>query len=258
MTLLRRWMTLGALLFGLLGFSDGSAMAADPAASAYDFAFTSIEGEPLPLSDFRGQVVLLVNTASRCGFTPQYEDLQAVWERYRERGLVVLGVPSNDFGGQEPGSEAEIKQFCEVNFDVDFPLTSKEQVVGEEAHPFYRWAVEQFGFAAKPRWNFHKYLIGPDGKLADWFATTTKPTAPKVTEAIEAQLAKVAKPASCLSRRSTSDRRGAVPSGSASHRRAPPSCGRRPSSPRSGRSAPGADCRTASCGGGRGSPSRGS
>jgi glutathione peroxidase len=180
-------------LFDLFG---GPAATAEPAESAYDFAFTSIEGEPLPLSDFKGKVVLLVNTASRCGFTPQYEGLQALWERYRERGLVVLGVPSNDFGGQEPGSEAEIKQFCEVNFAVDFPLTSKEHVVGDQAHPFYRWAVTRFGFAAKPRWNFHKYLIGPDGELTDWFATTTKPTAARMTDAIEAQLARVAKPAS--------------------------------------------------------------
>ncbi|MEO3428200.1 glutathione peroxidase [Pelagibius sp. CAU 1746] len=188
------------LLFALLALAagplGGPAAAAEPAASAHDFAFTSIEGQPLPLSQFKGKVVLLVNTASRCGFTPQYEGLQAVWERYRDRGLVVLGVPSNDFGGQEPGSEAEIKQFCEVNFSVDFPLTSKEQVVGEAAHPFYRWAAAQLGFAAKPRWNFHKYLIGPDGALVDWFATTTKPTAAKVTKAIEAQLSRVAQPES--------------------------------------------------------------
>jgi len=205
MTLLRRWTTLAAMIFGLLGFSagatlgvatlSGAAMAGE-AASAHDFAFTSIEGTPLPLADFKGKVVLLVNTASRCGFTPQYTDLQAVWERYRDRGFVVLGVPSNDFGGQEPGSEAEIKQFCEVNFDVDFPLTSKEHVVGDSAHPFYRWAVKQFGFAAKPRWNFHKYLIGPDGELVEWFATPTKPTAEKVIRAIEAQLAKATPAAS--------------------------------------------------------------
>jgi glutathione peroxidase len=171
----------------------GGAKATEPMAnSAYDFSFTSIEGEPLPLSSFKGKVVLVVNTASQCGFTPQYTDLQDVWTRYRERGLVVLGVPSNDFGGQEPGSEAEIKAFCEVNFAVDFPLTTKEQVTGEAAHPFYRWAAGELGFAAKPRWNFHKYLIGPDGKLADWFATTTKPTAPKVVKAIEEQLARIA------------------------------------------------------------------
>ncbi len=180
------------MLFALMTLIAGPAAAADPATSAHDFSFTAIEGGALPLAQYRGKVVLLVNTASQCGFTPQYADLQEVWERYRERGLVVLGVPSNDFGGQEPGSEAEIKQFCEVNFNVDFPLTTKEHVVGDDAHPFYRWAAESLGFAAKPRWNFHKYLIGPEGELADWFSTTTAPTAPKVTRAIEAQLAKAA------------------------------------------------------------------
>jgi glutathione peroxidase len=184
------------LIFALFAFLAGPAAAADSAGSAHDFSFTSIEGQALPLSDFKGKVVLLVNTASRCGFTAQYADLQAVWERYRDRGLVVLGVPSNDFGGQEPGSEAQIKEFCEVNFDVDFPLTSKVHVVGKAAHPFYRWAATQFGFAAKPRWNFHKYLIGPDGQLAEWFATTTKPTSSKVIEAIEAQLDGIPSPAS--------------------------------------------------------------
>jgi glutathione peroxidase len=184
------------LFLAVLAFCAGPAVAADPAVSAYDFEFTAIEGEPLPLSQYRGKVVLLVNTASLCGFTPQYADLQAVWARYRDRGLVVLGVPSNDFGGQEPGSAAEIKQFCEVNYDLDFPLTTKEHVVGDAAHPFYRWAATQLGVAAKPRWNIHKYLIGPDGQLADWFSTVTSPTAPKVTQAIEAQLARLPLPQS--------------------------------------------------------------
>ena len=158
------------------------------AADSHRFSFTSIDGEALPLSSFAGKAVLLVNTASRCGFTPQYDDLQAVWERYRERGLVVLGVPSNDFGGQEPGSEAEIKQFCEVNFAVDFPMTAKTRVRGAEAHPFYRWAAEELGAAAAPKWNFHKYLIAPDGRLVGWFPTRTEPTAEEVTQAIEAAL----------------------------------------------------------------------
>ena len=179
------------MVFAILSFLAGPAAAGDPAGSAHDFSFTAIEGGALPLAQYKGKVVLLVNTASRCGFTPQYEGLQAVWERYRERGLVVLGVPSNDFGGQEPGNEAEIKEFCEVNFSVDFPLTAKEHVVGAEAHPFYRWAADRLGFAAKPRWNFHKYLIGPDGALADWFSTATEPGSAKVTQAIEAQLARV-------------------------------------------------------------------
>jgi len=180
------------LLVALLTFAAGPAAAAGPATSAYDFGFIAIEGGPLPLAQFKGKVVLLVNTASQCGFTPQYADLQAVWERYRDRGLVVLGVPSNDFGGQEPGSEAEIKQFCEVNFDVDFPLTAKERVVGEGAHPFYRWAAQTLGLAARPRWNFHKYLIGADGRLTGWFPTATTPTSAEVTGAIEAQLARAA------------------------------------------------------------------
>jgi len=177
------------VVFAILAFLAGPA-AADPAGSAHDFSFTAIEGGALPLAQYKGKVVLLVNTASQCGFTPQYEGLQALWERYRERGLVVLGVPSNDFGGQEPGSEAEIKEFCEVNFSVDFPLTAKEHVVGAEAHPFYRWAADRLGFEARPRWNFHKYLIGPDGELADWFSTVTKPNSTAVTGAIEVQLAR--------------------------------------------------------------------
>jgi glutathione peroxidase len=167
------------------------ALAAGPAVadpSTHDFAFVSIEGEPLPLASFKGKTVLVVNTASFCGYTRQYAGLQEVWERYRDHGLVVLGVPSNDFGGQEPGTETEIKEFCEVNFDVDFPLTEKEHVVGPAAHPFYRWAAEQLGAAAAPRWNFHKYLIGPDGRLAAWFPTATEPTAPEVVDAIEASI----------------------------------------------------------------------
>ena len=162
----------------------------DAGDSAHVFAFTSIDGEPLPLDRYAGKAVLVVNTASRCGFTHQYADLQALWERYRDRGLIVLGVPSNDCGGQEPGSEAEIKEFCEVNFDIDFPMTSKVHVTGDAAHPFYRWAGDQFGAMAKPRWNFHKYLIAPDGRLVDWFSTVTEPDADKLTRAIEAQLPK--------------------------------------------------------------------
>lgn len=179
------------LLATLAAMTVALPAAAETAKSAYDFTFTSIEGEPLPLSTFRGKVLLIVNTASFCGFTHQYADLQAVWERYRDRGLVVLGVPSNDFGNQEPGTEDEIKTFCEVNFDIDFPLTSKVRVVGEDAHPFYAWAVGEAGSAGRPRWNFHKYLVGPGGELAGWFATQTAPNSARVTDAIEAQLARV-------------------------------------------------------------------
>ena len=157
-------------------------------AGAHAFDFTSIEGDALPLEGFAGKAVLVVNTASRCGFTRQYGDLQAVWERFRDRGLVVLGVPSNDFGGQEPGTEAEIKEFCEVNFSVDFPMTEKVRVTGAEAHPFYRWARTTLGASAAPRWNFHKYLVAPDGRLVAWFPTQTRPDAETVIQAIEANL----------------------------------------------------------------------
>ena len=169
----------------------GSAVhAADREKTAYDFSFQSIEGEPLPLSAYRGQVVMVVNTASLCGFTTQYKFLQEVWSRYRDKGLVVLGVPSNDFGRQEPRSDAEIKQFCELNYGIDFPMTTKVGVKGKSAHPFYRWAVQELGTLAKPRWNFHKYIVDRDGRLAEWFATTTKPNAKKVTKAIELHLSR--------------------------------------------------------------------
>ena len=181
-----RRLFLAALM--LLPFQQQASAEMPLASNAHSFDFTSIEGEPLPLAEFRGKAVLVVNTASRCGFTHQYSALQSLWSEYRDRGLVVLGVPSNDFGQQERGTEAEIKHFCEVNFDVDFPLTSKEKVKGEEAHPFYRWAAQELGAKAKPRWNFHKYLIAPDGRLVGWFPTGTSPTSKKVVTQVEAHL----------------------------------------------------------------------
>lgn len=155
-------------------------------ASAHDFAFTSIEGDPLPMTSFAGKAILLVNTASRCGFTYQYEALQTLWSDYRDRGLVVLGVPSNDFANQEPGSNEEIKHFCEVNFSIDFPMTEKQRVTGAEAHPLYRWVAAETG--EQPSWNFHKYLITPTGAVVDVWSARTEPTAPPVLAAIEAVL----------------------------------------------------------------------
>lgn len=157
--------------------------------NAHDFTFENIEGGFLPLAAYRGQTVLVVNTASRCGFTRQYAALQALWQAYRDRGLVVLGVPSDDFGGQEPGEAADIKSFCETNFGIDFPMTDKVQIKGADAHPYYKWVAEQ-GMMKVPRWNFHKHLIDADGNLVDWFASGTKPNAPKVIAAIEKQLQK--------------------------------------------------------------------
>jgi len=158
--------------------------------SAHDFSFTSIDGKPLKLSQFAGGPLLVVNTASQCGKTPQYQGLQTLWEQYRDRSFTVLGVPSNDFGSQEPGTEAEIKNFCESNYKVDFPMTSKNVVFGPDAHPFYRWVTHEAGEAAAPKWNFHKYLIDADGKLKGSFGSNTTPDDPDLIAAVEAELPK--------------------------------------------------------------------
>ena len=157
---------------------------------AYQFEFAGLDGGKLPLAAWRGRPVLVVNTASQCGYTPQYRDLEALWRRYRERGLVVLGVPSNDFGQQEPGNAAEIRQFCEVNYQVDFPLAEKVRVVGAAAHPFYRWVAAALGEAGAPRWNFHKYLIGPDGQLAGAWPAQIRPGDAAIIAEIEGALPK--------------------------------------------------------------------
>jgi glutathione peroxidase len=156
--------------------------------SAHDFEFTAIDGQPLPLADWDGKAVLVVNTASECEFTPQYEALQTLWQQYRGRGLVVLGVPSNDFGDQEPGSEADIKRFCEATYRTDFPLTAKVKVIGGDAHPLFRWIESEFGEALAPRWNFHKYLIAPDGTLAGAWPSRVEPGSAEIATAIEENL----------------------------------------------------------------------
>jgi glutathione peroxidase len=155
------------------------------AKTAHDFAFETIDGAPLPLSQYKGKTVLVVNTASFCGYTPQYEQLQAVWSSYRDKGLVVLGVPSNDFGAQEPGTAQEIKDFCESKYDVDFPLAGKVKVKGADAHPFYKWAAEGKG---EPRWNFHKYLVNGRGELVAAFDSRTKPDSKEVLAAVDQAL----------------------------------------------------------------------
>lgn len=157
--------------------------------SAHDFTFEGIEGGAIRLADYAGRPVLVVNTASECGFTPQYRDLQALWNRYRERGLVVLGVPSNDFGAQEPGTEVEIKAFCDRNYGIDFPMTAKQSVIGGDAHPFYRWVASELGEDAAPRWNFHKYLVAPDGNLAGLWPSDVAPLDDDVIATIDEQLA---------------------------------------------------------------------
>lgn len=158
--------------------------AADAPNTAHDFAFTGIDGADLPLADFKGRPVLVVNTASRCGFTPQYDGLQALWSRYRDQGLVVIGAPSNDFN-QELESEAAVKEFCAVNFALDFPMTEILQVKGPGAHPFYAWAAREVG---APRWNFFKYLIDAEGRILDLYPSHIGPDHPKLIAAIDAQL----------------------------------------------------------------------
>jgi glutathione peroxidase len=151
----------------------------------FDFKINSINGEELDLSSFKGKTILLVNVASKCGFTNQYNDLQNLYDDLKDKGLIVIGIPTNQFGGQEPGSEKEIKNFCETNFNITFPMTSKYEVKGANAHPIYIWAKDTFGKSTVPKWNFHKILINKDGKIEDTFASFTGPLSNKVVKKIE-------------------------------------------------------------------------
>ncbi|HEY0105735.1 MAG TPA: glutathione peroxidase [Rhizomicrobium sp.] len=158
--------------------------------TAHDFAFKSITGGELSLAAFKGKAVLVVNVASQCGLTPQYGGLEALWTAKKDKGLVVLGVPANNFGGEEPGTEGEIKTFCETRFGVDFPMTAKEDVIGADAHPLYKWLAGELGEDAAPKWNFHKYLINKDGTIAGVFGPRTTPDDPAMNAEIDAALAK--------------------------------------------------------------------
>ena len=150
----------------------------------YDFSITSIDGNPLDLKKFKGKTILLVNVASYCGFTKQYNDMQKLWDMYKEKGLIVLGVPSNSFN-QEKDNETEVKEFCEVNFNITFPMTSIFDVKGDNAHKIYKWSKNNYGKAAVPKWNFHKILINKEGKVEDTFASFTNPASKKVINKIE-------------------------------------------------------------------------
>jgi glutathione peroxidase len=156
---------------------------ASAAQSAFDFSFPALEGGELKLADFRGRVLLVVNTASFCGFTPQFRALQALHERYAARGFAVIGVPSNDFNQEAPDA-ARVREVCDT-FDVDFPLAAVSRVRGGAAHPFFRWASAQ---SSEPRWNFHKYLVGADGRLIRDFPTRVAPDSAELIRAIEAAL----------------------------------------------------------------------
>ena len=151
----------------------------------HDFKIQSINDNEIELSKYKDKVVLIVNVASQCGFTKQYDELQKLYELYKDKGLVVLGIPSNQFGGQEPGSEKEIKDFCETNFNITFPMTSKYDVKGDEAHPIYLWAKQTYGNSTVPKWNFHKILINKQGKVEDTFVSFTEPMSKKLIKKIE-------------------------------------------------------------------------
>ena len=152
--------------------------------NAYDFEFVGIDGNSIKLSDYKDNIIVIVNVASRCGYTPQYEDLQSLWSKYKDKNLVVVGIPTNNFK-QEPGSNKDIKDFCETNFGINFPMTEKIDVIGANSHPFYKWAKSDYGIGAIPKWNFHKIIIGKNGKVVDTFASFTKPTSKKFIKSIE-------------------------------------------------------------------------
>ena len=157
-------------------------------ANAHQFTFQSIDGKAMPLSDYKGKILLIVNTASQCGFTKQYDGLQKLYDTYKDKGLVVIGVPCNDFGGQEPEGEETIAEFTEKQYGVTFPLTSKASVKGDDIHPFFKWAVEQGKggfFFSKPKWNFHKFLIDTEGRLVKSFGSQVDPLSSDITEEIE-------------------------------------------------------------------------
>jgi len=154
---------------------------------AYDFSFRSIDEGEINLANYKGKTIVVVNVASRCGFTNQYEGLQKIWSNYKNEGLVVIGVPSNNFK-QEPGSNKDIQKFCKSNFNINFPMTEKTNVIGENAHPFFKWAKENYGISATPKWNFHKIIIDKNGKVANTFSSITKPTSKRFIDYIEKQI----------------------------------------------------------------------
>ncbi len=153
----------------------------------FDFKINGISGEIINLKDYQNKLVLVVNTASYCGFTKQYDDLQLLWEKYRSDGLIVLGVPSNSFN-QEKKADADVKTFCEVNFNIDFPMTTITEVKGENSHELFKWAEKNYGKSAVPKWNFHKILINKEGKIEDTYNSFTKPMSKKITSKIESLL----------------------------------------------------------------------
>ena len=175
--------------FFSLFFSGNKQLAQAKEVDFYQFSFKQFDGKDLKLNEFRGKVLLVVNTASKCGFTKQYSGLEKLYEKYKDDGLVVIAIPSADFGGQEFEKDEEIQRFCKYNFGVSFPVSKKEIVSGDNAHPFYKKARKTLGFGSAPKWNFHKYLINRNGKLVDFFNSTTTPQDEKLITKIEELLA---------------------------------------------------------------------
>lgn len=163
----------------------GNSVKAEYKVLAYEFNFNNIDGNLLKLSDYENKVIVVINVASQCGFTNQYSDMQKVWDVYKSKDVIILGVPSNDFGKQEPGNNKEIKNFCESKFGISFPMTEKVIVKGENAHPFYIWAKENHGKSAVPKWNFHKIIINKNGKVEETFSSIINPSSKKFLTALE-------------------------------------------------------------------------
>ena len=188
--MINRRQMIATMVWAATGSGVARSVHAQPAMSritAYGFSFQGLKGGDIRLADYAGKPILVVNTASLCGFTPQYAGLQQLWTQFRERGLTIIGVPSNDFGGQEPGGTTEITETAEQTYHVTFPITAKVSVKGPNAHPFYKWAAAERP-ADLPSWNFHKYLVGRDGHIADAFSSRIEPTDTRVATAIARSL----------------------------------------------------------------------
>ena len=178
-------MKISATLFAIALMAGQASASGDSVMSFYDLTANTLDGAPKKLSDYKGKVLVVVNTASQCGYTPQYAGLETLYENYKDKGLVVLGFPSNDFGGQEPGTAAEIKTFCEKKYNVTFPMFAKVKTKGEGQSPVYAFLVAKDG---APKWNFHKYVVGKDGHVTASFPSSVKPDSEELKRAIEAAL----------------------------------------------------------------------
>jgi glutathione peroxidase len=172
------------ILLSIIMFFFKTSVSANYEKKIYDFSIESITGAIIYFKDYKNKAILIVNTASYCGFTKQYDELQKLWDLFKAKGLIVLGVPSNSFN-QEKNNNADIKKFCEVNFNINFPLTTLTEVKGKNAHELFKWAKDNHGKSAEPKWNFHKILINKQGKVEDTFASFTKPMSKKLIKAIE-------------------------------------------------------------------------